>query len=70
MQERRQMILQKLKEQGKVRVNELSLELGCSQVTIRNDIKTMDSEGLLKRTHGGAVRIGREPERKYSAESI
>lgn len=70
MQERRQMILQKLKEQGKVRVNELSLELGCSQVTIRNDIKTMDSEGLLKRTHGGAVRIGKEPERKYSAESI
>lgn len=70
MQERRQKILQQLKERGRVRVAELSIELGCSEVTIRNDIKSMDAEGLLKRTHGGAVRIGEEPERKYAAESI
>ena len=70
MQGRRQLILEKIKERGSVRVAELSREFCCSEVTIRNDIKCLDGEGLLKRTHGGAVRIGKEPERKYSAESI
>lgn len=36
----------------------------------RNDIKAMDIEGLLKRTHGGAVKVETETERKYSAETI
>ena len=70
MQERRQKILQELEEKGKVRVAELSRELGCSEVTIRSDIKNMEIEGLLQRTHGGAVRIEKETTRKYSAESI
>lgn len=70
MQERRQIILQKLEIEGKVRVAELSKQLNCSEVTIRNDIKNMHEEGLLMRTHGGAIRIEKEPVRKYNAESI
>ena len=70
MEERRQAILRKLEEKGSVRVAELSKELGCSEVTIRNDIKNMDQEGLLKRTHGGALQIDSKTVRKYSAESI
>ncbi len=70
MQERRQMILQKLDEQGSVRVADLSREFGSSEVTVRSDIKSMDAEGLLKRTHGGAIKLGGVPKRKYSAESI
>lgn len=70
MQERRQMILQELDENGKVRVADLSRKLGCSEVTIRNDIKSMDAEGLLKRTHGGALCVRREREKKYQAESL
>ena len=31
---------------------------------------SMDIEGLLKRTHGGAVKVEKETERKYSAETI
>ena len=57
MEERRQAILRELEEKGKVRVADLSKELGCSEVTIRNDIKSMSAEGLLKRTHGGAVSL-------------
>ena len=70
MQERRQKILQELEEEGKVRVAELSKKFGCSEVTVRNDIKEMDREGLLRRTHGGAIRIEKETTRKYAAESI
>lgn len=70
MEERRRRILQELEEKGKVRVNELSAELGCSEVTIRNDIKCMERDGLLIRTHGGALKIEETPLKKYSAESI
>ena len=38
LQERRNHILQKVTENGKVRVADLSRELNCSEVTIRNDI--------------------------------
>lgn len=70
MEERRRAILREVKEKGKVRVAELSKELDCSEVTIRSDIKNMDAEGLLKRTHGGAVKIEKNADRKYQAESI
>ena len=70
MEERRNEILRELDRKGKVKVTDLSREFGCSEVTIRNDIKAMDIEGLLKRTHGGAVKVETETERKYSAETI
>ena len=67
---RRNEILKELDRKGRVKVTDLSKEFGCSEVTIRNDIKAMDIEGLLKRTHGGAVKVETETERKYSAETI
>lgn len=70
MEERRNEILKELDRKGRVKVTDLSKEFGCSEVTIRNDIKAMDIEGLLKRTHGGAVKVETEMERKYSAETI
>lgn len=70
MEERRRAILREVEEKGKVRVADLSRRFGCSEVTIRNDIRNMDAEGLLVRTHGGAVKLEKEMERKYSAESI
>jgi DeoR/GlpR family transcriptional regulator of sugar metabolism len=36
-------------------VNELSERLGVSSVTIRQDLNHLESHGLLKRVHGGAV---------------
>lgn len=70
MEERRRKILQELEAKGKVRVNELSAELRCSEVTIRNDIKCMERAGMLVRTHGGALKIEEDPQKKYTAESI
>lgn len=72
MEERRRIILGELEKKGKVRVCDLSHLLGCSEVTIRNDIKSMDAEGLLQRIHGGALKIYEEtvPMNRYSAESI
>ncbi len=36
-------------------VNELSDKLLVSSATIRQDLKFLESEGLIKRVHGGAV---------------
>ncbi len=38
-----------------VRVSELAAQLGVSSVTLRRDLRSLEDEGLIKRTHGGAV---------------
>ena len=57
LEERRRLILTKLRQQGRVSVGELSNSLNVSAVTIRQDLKALENEGLLERTHGGAVEI-------------
>lgn len=52
---RRNKILQKLRQTGRVSVVQLSKELGATQVTIRSDLASMERDGLLLRVQGGAV---------------
>lgn len=40
---------------NKITVNELSDKLGVSQATIRQDLTLLESQGFLRRVHGGAV---------------
>lgn len=54
-QERRQHIMQLLRERGKVTVKELSQMFSTSEVTIRNDLKDLDARGLIHRAYGGAL---------------
>lgn len=50
-------ILTKLQQTGAVTVDSLSEELAVSLVTIRRDLDQLAADGLLQRTHGGAVSI-------------
>lgn len=50
-------ILRELRESGTVSVESLSAEMGVSLVTIRRDLDQLERDGLLHRTHGGAVSI-------------
>ncbi|HEV2992225.1 MAG TPA: DeoR/GlpR family DNA-binding transcription regulator [Candidatus Angelobacter sp.] len=50
-------ILKRLRQEGTVTVELLSAELGASMVTIRRDLDQLEHDGLLQRTHGGAVSI-------------
>jgi len=52
---RKATIMNLLEEHTSLRVTELSDEINVSLVTIRHDLEELESEGLLKRTHGGAV---------------
>ncbi|MCH4053352.1 MAG: DeoR/GlpR family DNA-binding transcription regulator [Atopobiaceae bacterium] len=55
MEERRQIILQLLEKRRSVAVGELAQRFGVSAATIRSDIRALEAEGLLERTHGGAI---------------
>jgi DeoR family transcriptional regulator of aga operon len=50
-------ILTALQQSGSVSVENLSRELEVSLVTIRRDLDSLEKQGLLQRTHGGAVSI-------------
>jgi len=51
------LILSSLQKSGSVSVEGLSKELNVSLVTIRRDLDALEKQGLLRRTHGGAVSI-------------
>ena len=53
--ERRDYILKKLTERGRVQVSELSEALGVSRMTIHRDLDLLAQEGLLEKVFGGAA---------------
>jgi len=56
-QKRKQIILQKLKSAGEVDIKQMAAELASSEITIRRDLNTLAADGLLYRTHGGAMKV-------------
>lgn len=58
-EERREQILSKVRSLGRVFAKELAEEMQVSIDTIRRDLTTMEEDGLLKRTHGGAVPLSK-----------
>ena len=55
IEERRQHVLSRIEQEGRVLVSELSDALGISRITIRKDLDHLGSRGFLQRTHGGAL---------------
>ena len=69
--ERQQRILDVVDDRGVVRVTELSKLFGVSEITIRRDLIALESEGLLTRSHGGAIsprHFQREPHYSQKGE--
>jgi DeoR/GlpR family transcriptional regulator of sugar metabolism len=54
-EERRQLILDRLRDDGKVVAAELSSSLAVSADTVRRDLRELAEAGLLQRVHGGAL---------------
>lgn len=53
-----------VEDRGRVTVGELSQFFDVSEATVRRDLEQMDERGLVRRTHGGAIRVvraSREP---------
>jgi DeoR family transcriptional regulator of aga operon len=56
-QERWQHILKELLTTGQVTVEKLASEMAVSPSTIRRALRELEAQGLLRRTHGGAVPV-------------
>jgi DeoR family fructose operon transcriptional repressor len=71
-EERKERILVLLRENSKILAPELSEMFGVSQATVRGDLRSLEAEGKLRRTHGGAILpdrggAGRNADRKEFA---
>ncbi len=56
-QQRQAVILEQIRLMGGVRVSELTDVLGVSDMTVRRDLETLASRGMLEKVHGGATAI-------------
>lgn len=53
--QRRQAILEALRQNGAVSINDLVQALGVSAMTVRRDLDELERRNLLRRTYGGAI---------------
>ena len=53
--QRQQRIVEEVRRRGAVRVSELTLLLGVSDMTIRRDLDVLSASGLVEKVHGGAT---------------
>ena len=53
--QRHKLIVEELRRQGAVRVNELTALLQVSEMTVRRDLDALASAGVLEKVHGGAT---------------
>ena len=53
--ERKNQIINILEQEGKVDVKSLSEKFNACKETIRRDLRELENEGVIKRTHGGAI---------------
>src|SRR5437016_9066383 len=60
--QRHDRILDRLRTAGGVLVRDLASDLTMSEMTVRRDLKALESEGLARRIHGGALLV---PSRAY-----
>lgn len=73
--ERRQEILKMLEQSGRVLAKDLASKFEMSIDSIRRDLTIMEEQGLLKRTHGGAIpatsvrMMARPPSERYGEGS-
>lgn len=58
IEERQSRLQQLLAQRGMSDLESLSSELRVSQSTVRRDLDAMESQGLVRRTHGGVIWVG------------
>lgn len=46
-----------VRRDGRAQVRPLAQALACSEMTIRRDLEALEAAGVLRRVHGGAVRL-------------
>ncbi len=60
-EERLELIGRLISDRGAVRIQELAVHFGVSDMTIRRDLDELEALGVARRVRGGAVAVGPEP---------
>ena len=55
--QRQALIVDRVREDGAVRVADLVRDLGVSDMTVRRDLELLQDRGLLEKVHGGATAV-------------
>lgn len=55
-EERRRKILQMIENEGQVTITGLAAQFGVSSVTVRADLDALSTNGMIMRSHGGALK--------------
>ena len=50
-----------ISDRGAVRIDELAIDFGVSEMTIRRDLDELEALGVARRVRGGALALGPEP---------
>jgi DeoR family transcriptional regulator, fructose operon transcriptional repressor len=58
-EERRQLIAERARRDGRIEVAMLATELAVTTETVRRDLTDLEHRGLLRRVHGGAIPVER-----------
>jgi DeoR/GlpR family transcriptional regulator of sugar metabolism len=58
VEERRQQVLERVRERGFVALTDLARAIKVSESTLRRDLDYWHQQGVLRRTHGGAIYVG------------
>jgi DeoR family glycerol-3-phosphate regulon repressor len=67
-EERQEMIVDLISRRERVSVEELAQKLEISRETIRRDLTRLDREGVLRKVHGGAMRLQNGAARRAAAQ--
>lgn len=57
MQERRESIVELVNSQGQCAVEYLAKKFSVTPMTIRRDLQSLEEQGVIRRIHGGAMRL-------------
>lgn len=72
IEERHGKILEKIKKNGRISVQEIQDEFNVSLDSARRDLRILEQKNLVKRTHGGAISIQKvdiRPDKKRSIKT-
>jgi DeoR/GlpR family transcriptional regulator of sugar metabolism len=64
-------VLDAMQHAGEIQVRQLAADLGCSEMTIRRDLDALEHDGVIRRVHGGAVKVSlRRDEPPYAERAL
>lgn len=70
VEQRYREILNLMKETGSITTSTLKKKLDVSSETVRRDLDNMESQGLLQRTHGGAILLEQDSRESIISSNI